>query len=322
MANELRLVFFIIGALVLIALLVHGVWTVRKNNGQPKHRYYDETAQPDEPVTSKAEGFDELGIGEVRVVKQGSARNTDRATNRSNFTKTAASEPNKSAPNVTASVAKPAAAPVATRAEQQGELAFDEKAEPELNFNALMDDDLDTAGIDTPKIEAEQVNTVAKRAESSVSSNQETTSTAAEPSEVLILYVLLPENKEIKGDDLLSALLTLGFKYGDMDIFHRHTDSSGSGEVLFSLANMFNPGTFDLDNMKQLQTRGLSLFMTLPGPGDALQNFNLMHNAAKKLASEFSGQVLDGQRSVLTVQTVRHYVDKIREFQRQKLIHG
>ncbi len=147
---------------------------------------------------------------------------------------------------------------------------------------------------------------------------------AAEPvsSEVLILYVLLPEGQEIQGEMLLPSLLTLGFKYGEMNIFHRHQDSAGSGEVLFSLANMFNPGTFDLEEMDKLQTRGLSLFMTLPGPGEALQNFNLMHNAAKKLAEEFGGQILDNTRSVMTMQTVRHYVEKIREFQRQQLLRG
>jgi cell division protein ZipA len=140
------------------------------------------------------------------------------------------------------------------------------------------------------------------------------------PSEVLILYVLLPEGQEINGAMLLPSLLTLGFKYGEMNIFHRHQDSAGSGGVLFSLANMFNPGTFDLEDMDRLQTRGLSLFLRLPGPGEALQSFNLMHNAARKLADEFGGQVLDNTRSVLTVQTTRHYVEKIREFQRQQLI--
>ncbi len=145
---------------------------------------------------------------------------------------------------------------------------------------------------------------------------------AAEPvsSEVLIIYVLLPEGEEIPGAMLLPLLLTLGFKYGEMNIFHRHQDSAGSGQVLFSLANMFNPGTFNLEDMDKLQTRGLSLFMTLPGPGEALQNFNLMHNAAKKLAEEFGGQILDNTRSVMTMQTVRHYVEKIREFQRQQLL--
>ncbi len=47
-----------------------------------------------------------------------------------------------------------------------------------------------------------------------------------------------------------------------------------------------------------------------------------MHNAARKLADEFGGQVLDNTRSVLTVQTTRHYVEKIREFERQQLIRG
>jgi cell division protein ZipA len=135
--------------------------------------------------------------------------------------------------------------------------------------------------------------------------------------EVLILYVLVGEEQEINGAMLLPSLLTLGFKYGEMNIFHRHQDNAGSGDVLFSLANMFNPGTFDLENMDQLSTRGLSLFMTLPGPGEALQNFNLMQSAAKKLAEEFGGQVLDKSRNVLTVQTTRQYVEQIRDFQRR-----
>lgn len=297
-----RIVLIIIGALVLIALLVHGIWTVRKNNGQPKHRYYDESEQPDTSLAPTAEGFDEYGIGEVRVVKQGAAKSsTNPLSPKPTATKVPLSKP---------TITKPTASQqVDNKAEWQAELPFTEKAEPELKFTALADEQTETISLSDIDY-------------SEPSIEQEPTQAAPEPSEVLILYVLLPETKEIKGDELLSVLLTLGFKYGDMDIFHRHIDSSGSGEVLFSLANMFNPGTFDLDNMEKLQTRGVSLFMTLPGPGDALQNFNLMHNAAKKLASEFSGQVLDGQRSVLTVQTVRHYVDKIREFQRQKLIHG
>jgi len=156
-----------------------------------------------------------------------------------------------------------------------------------------------------------------------VSATENDSAPAADaPSEVLILYVLVPEGQDINGAMLLPSLLTLGFKYGEMNIFHRHQDAAGSGGVLFSLANMFNPGTFDIEEMDKLQTRGLSLFMTLPGPGEALQNFNLMHNAAKKLADEFGGQVLDASRSVLTVQTTRHYVEKIREFQRQLHLHS
>lgn len=178
----------------------------------------------------------------------------------------------------------------ARRQEQEPQLNFSaDRTEPEMSFSATDDDAQPQAA-------------------------------EAQASEVLILYVLMPEGQDVNGAMLLPSLLTLGFKYGEMNIFHRHQDNAGSGQVLFSLANMFNPGTFDLEAMDEMYTRGLSLFMTLPGPGEALQNFNLMHNAAKKLAEEFGGQILDGQRNMLTVQTTRHYVERIREFQRQQLL--
>ena len=115
-------------------------------------------------------------------------------------------------------------------------------------------------------------------------------------------------------------LLTLGFKFGDQDIFHRHVNSYGKGPVLFSLANMFKPGVFDIDNLENFETQGISLFMILPIEGDPHQVFNMMHNAARKLADEFGAQVLDGRRSVLTKQGLQQYVEKIREFERKRMI--
>ncbi|SNY46079.1 cell division protein ZipA [Arsukibacterium tuosuense] len=304
MADELRLVLIILGALVLGGLFIHGLWTVRKNNRQAGHRYHPDTTPTAEPEHS--EGFDDLGVGPVRVLKSRSG-NVDGAAG-----------PERTEPKISPAsthsqtVTQPKNSRSASDlARQQPEFDFDgpaEKTEPAINFSALADDE-------SPRSRQPENDSTTKPAEPEQKP-------AHQPSEVLILYVLLPEGRDIKGPDLLSALLPLGFKYGDMDIFHRHLDSAGGGEVLFSLANMFNPGTFDLEQIDKISTRGLSLFMTLPGPGEPLQNFNLMHNAAKKLAEEFGGQVLDGQRSVLTVQTVRHYVDKIREFQRQQLIHG
>lgn len=296
MASELRLVLIILGALLLGGLFLHGLWTVRKNSNKAQHRYHPEDNDKEQ---GPAEGFDEYGIGQVRVVK-GAGKKT--AESKTRFTTT----PNPDA--------KPQSRPIDVKRRHepmtQDEL-FQEPQEPVLSFSALAEEptlsttDFSDEEHDYPK-QSTHIDNEGPQPEA--------------PSEVLILYVLLPEQQELKGQELLAALTMLGFKYGDMDIFHRHQDSAGNGEVLFSLANMFNPGTFDIENMDKLSTRGLSLFMTLPGPGEPLQNFNVMHNAAKKLAEEFGGQVLDGQRSVLTVQTVRHYVERIREFQRQCLI--
>ncbi len=274
MAEEFRYALIIAGVLGMAALVIHGIWSTRKNSHETKSRFF----QDESSGQSSTEGFDEFGVGKIRKLAPGE-------------------KPHPKPEVVKAPRSNKLREPAKKirRDELEPQFSQDvEREEPSMSFSAS--DSYETA--------------------------PQQSAPAAEPmaNEVLILYVLLPEGTDINGALLLPSLLTLGFKYGEMNIFHRHQDSAGSGEVLFSLANMFNPGTFDLEDMDKLQTRGLSLFMTLPGPGEALQNFNLMHNAAKKLAEEFGGQVLDGQRSMLTVQTVRHYVERIREFQRQQLL--
>lgn len=138
--------------------------------------------------------------------------------------------------------------------------------------------------------------------------------------EVLVLNVKAADDQPIPGAALLPMLLTLGFKFGEQDIFHRHVNSNGTGPVLFSLANMFKPGVFDIDNMENFTTQGVSLFMILPIEGDPHQVFNMMHNAARKISDEFAAKVLDGRRSVLTKQSLQQYVEKIREFERQRML--
>ena len=138
--------------------------------------------------------------------------------------------------------------------------------------------------------------------------------------QVIILSVVMPANQQMLGAALLPSLLTLGLKYGEMNIFHRHQDNAGNGEVTFSLANMMKPGSFDLDTMETFATQGISLFMMLPNAGDSFSVFEQMLSAAKQLAQEFNGQLLDDKRNAMTQQTEQHYVSKIREFDRKSRI--
>jgi len=138
--------------------------------------------------------------------------------------------------------------------------------------------------------------------------------------EVLAVSIVMPEGFAISGAALLPSLLTLGLRFGEMDIFHRHEDNAGNGKVTFSLANMMNPGTFDLDELETFTTRGLTLFMTLPNAGDAFEVFEQMLGAAKQISVEFGAQLLDDKRSVMTKQTEQHYKGKIREFERKNRI--
>ncbi|OHU85782.1 MULTISPECIES: cell division protein ZipA [Pseudoalteromonas] len=137
---------------------------------------------------------------------------------------------------------------------------------------------------------------------------------AQEPQDFIILHIEMPEGLSMAGSRLLPSVLSLGFKYSEEGFFNRHVEPSGNGPVLFRLVNMFNPGTFDIDNMEQFSTAGVSLFMTLPCDGDGLAAFNMLHGAAKKLADEFGATVLDSNREPLSVNTVRAYVERVREF--------
>jgi cell division protein ZipA len=138
--------------------------------------------------------------------------------------------------------------------------------------------------------------------------------------QVIVLSVVMPEGQAMSGAALLPTLLTLGLKYGEMNIFHRHQDNAGNGQVTFSLANMMNPGTFDLDDIENFSTQGITLFMTLPNTGDAFEVFEKMLNAAKQLAVEFKAQLLDDKRNVMTKQAEQHYTGIIREFERKSRI--
>lgn len=140
-----------------------------------------------------------------------------------------------------------------------------------------------------------------------------------EPDEVLIINVMAHKGEMFNGGELLDVILKCGMRFGDMDIFHRHADTKGEGALLFSMANMVKPGTFDLDAMDQFETPGVSLFMTLPLKADSMQSFELMLETANRIADALDGELKDEQRSVMTRQTLEHCRQRILDFERRRL---
>ncbi|KAF7785276.1 cell division protein ZipA [Pseudoalteromonas rubra] len=172
----------------------------------------------------------------------------------------------------------------------------------EMSFSAV-DEDKQPASAEADTDATEQADTELQEAPQEMA-----------PQDFIILHIDMPEGLTMAGSKLLPCVLSLGFKYSDEGFFNRHVESSGNGPVLFRLVNMYNPGTFDIDNMEQFSTGGVSLFMTLPCEGDSMAAFNMLHSAAKKLADEFGASVLDSNREPLTVNTTRAYVEKVREY--------
>lgn len=141
---------------------------------------------------------------------------------------------------------------------------------------------------------------------------------AALPDEVLVMNVMAPKGEVFVGEEVLRSILNVGFRFGEMDIFHRHEEDDGSGKVLFSLANMIQPGTFDLNHMSSFETPGLSMFLTLPISSDSLAAFKLMATAAQTVAKDLGGELKDENRSVMTRQTIEHSRHRVLEYERKR----
>ena len=141
----------------------------------------------------------------------------------------------------------------------------------------------------------------------------------AEPSEVLVINVMAREGYAFNGHDLLESLITSGLKFGDMNIFHMRSGPDGKGPAIFSVANMLNPGTFDLNQMAEFSTVGISLFLALPAPTNNLDALDKMLTCARQVQSELAGELRDDNRNVMTAQTIEHYRQRVRDFELRRL---
>jgi len=141
----------------------------------------------------------------------------------------------------------------------------------------------------------------------------------AEAPEVFMLNVVARDPHGFHGDDILQILLACDLRFGDMSFFHRTEFEAGRGAIQFSVANMMQPGVFDIDNMADISTPGLVFFLTLPGPEDMMQAFDYMLETARAVARNLGADVLDESRSVLTRQAIEHSRQQIRELERRLL---
>ncbi len=140
-----------------------------------------------------------------------------------------------------------------------------------------------------------------------------------EHSEVLVINVSARQGRVFAGEDLLQILITAGLKFGDMNIFHKRLSKENQGAVIFSVANMLNPGTFDLNNMDEFTTLGISFFLALPTPINNLDAFEQMLDVAQDIRDTLDGELKDDHRNGMTAQTIEHYRQRIRDFELRRL---
>jgi cell division protein ZipA len=295
--GSLQITLSILGILAIAGIVAHGVWKIRKGNVQQRQR----EQRVAENRQQQSSAFDDDGIGEVRVVKHKAEEATE---------------------------AKESVAPdlSSSTSEKEDDSEHIEQMSMDLDRDDELSDSLPSMRVSNEEqVDVEQTELkfddndehdeeVEQYQPLEEDNQQDSEDFESVPEEVIALHVKGP----VQGAVLLQMMTELGCKFGELGIFHRYENTAGTGPMIFSVANMFNPGTFDLDNMENFETEGVAFFMALPMKFDGQQAFNMMLNAAKKLATEIpQGQVLDGQRQLLTRQSIHEARQRIREFERK-----
>lgn len=140
---------------------------------------------------------------------------------------------------------------------------------------------------------------------------------AAPVDELIVLHLIAPPGSEYTGPALVDMLRAQGLKFGAMNIFHRVEPMTKARN--YSVANAVEPGVFDLADLENFSSRGLSFFLQLPGPEDPLATLDDMVHVVRTLAAELGGEVKDEGMSVLTGQTVAHLRQRISDHARKRL---
>lgn len=140
---------------------------------------------------------------------------------------------------------------------------------------------------------------------------------AAKPvmNDLLVMSVWARPDGYFAGYDLLQAISAAGMRFGEMNIFHYHTDTPTGKIKLFSLASATEPGDFNLDRIGDFSCNGLTLFLDLKSVPDPKQAFDFMLQAAEQLAEDLDGELRAGQRKPWTQETLAQYQDKVFKYQ-------
>lgn len=128
--------------------------------------------------------------------------------------------------------------------------------------------------------------------------------------DVIAVFVMAEkEQPPIKGEQILSASYALNLQHGDMKIFHRHSETDN--RVLFSMANVFDPGWFELEQINQLETRGITFFMQVNRVEDPADVLDEMLISAHRMSTMLGASLCNAHRQPLDEAYTRQLREKV-----------
>jgi len=174
----------------------------------------------------------------------------------------------------------------------------------------LYNDD-DILGLRRVVPQEDETETLANEIEQETSAEEPTTTGKTKPQHPkkhFVLNIFAKKGKKFSGYELLQSLLTVGMRFGNMNIFHRHREKNGKGPILFSLASATEPGTFDIQKIGAYQGEGLVLFMARSDNATIdVERYKLMVETAQQLVEDLDGELLNQEREPIEEDELQQY---------------
>ena len=137
------------------------------------------------------------------------------------------------------------------------------------------------------------------------------------PRKILVLR-LAGGTGRIPGDKLRAAFAAQGLTFGKYEIFHyTHT----SGETLFSVASMVEPGSFDLARMDSTPYPGVTLFAQLPSSVSGQELLEELLRNAKLLQNAVGGALQDERGGLLNSPRIQRLREEVADFEQLSDAH-
>jgi cell division protein ZipA len=278
--NELRWILIICGALLLLGIYLWG----RVNNRKSSTTRESLSRTRSEPQLEPAPMFEPAPLGAADF--ESAELDSDEG-------------------ELVADTPEPARAPASQpyEARRRVEPTFDDQRfDADQSYDPIIDDENMTAEL--PARESTPAPTLAM--------SESPAPRRIERRKIIALRLAAP-SQHYAGQQLLEALAAEGLQYGKYDVFHRYAED---GAVVFSVASMVEPGTFDVDHMPGTNYAGITLFAQLPGPIPGVHALQELITCGKRLLEVVGGTLQDERGVPLTVHRTERLRQEVVEFER------
>ncbi len=131
---------------------------------------------------------------------------------------------------------------------------------------------------------------------------------------VMVIYLLARPDQEFSGAEIVSAAEAEGLKFGEDSYYHRYSSQNGSSESVFGIANVLEPGLFDLSDIDNFFSPGLVFFQRLSNAGGALEAFDNMLETVISFRDRLDGRLQDSGRRPLNRSAMIKLREQVAEF--------